>query len=319
MSAAPAITILMPAYNAASYIREAMESILGQTFTDFEFLIIDDGSKDDTLAIIKRFSDYRIHIVSRPNKGIIATLNEGLAIAGAPLIARMDADDVCLPHRLEKQIAFMQAHPDYLVVGSDVTYIDKDGRYISRQNAPDGHMHKEMWAHRFHKCPFLHPTVMFRKEAVLAAGGYPDDALNFEDWLLWIELMEQGKVCNLDEVLVNMRINPESVTIDEKWRPRGFHEIRLRSLRQGHVSAQDAQRLKEIVGGQDFSSYKQASYHAFVAKKLLWNNPQPQLAREHLRAVIKHYPRSKEPYLLYLLSYMPAPWIRGLHKAVKRK
>jgi glycosyltransferase involved in cell wall biosynthesis len=308
----------MPAYNTASYIREAIESVLAQTFTDFEFLIIDDGSKDDTLKIIKSFDDSRIRLISRPNRGLIASLNEGIAVAKATLIARHDADDVCLPKRLERQFAYLKEHPEYLAIGSDVAYIDKNGVYVSRQEAPDGHTHEEMWEHRFYKCPFLHPTVLFRKKAIEGLGGYPNDALSFEDWLLWVKLMEKGRVANLNEVLVHMRINPESVTIDEKWRPKEFHDIRLRSLKAGRVSPEDAQRLATIIQSQDFGAYKQASYYAFIAKKYLWDNPQPRLARKHLREVIRNYPKSREPYMLYALSYLPKSWVRGLYNFIKK-
>jgi hypothetical protein len=131
--------------------------------------------------------------------------------------------------------------------------------------------------------------------------------------------MEKGKVCNLKEVLVNMRINPESVTIDERWRPKEFHDIRLRSLKQGKVTPEDAARLIAIIKAQDFGAYKQASYYAFVAKKYLWDNPEPALARKHLREAIRHYPRNKEPYLLYLLSYLPRSWVRIIYNTIKKE
>lgn len=319
MPETPAITVLMPAYNAGSYIREAIDSVLQQTFTDFEFLIIDDGSKDNTPNILKEYSDPRIRIISRPNKGLIASLNEGLQEARASLIARHDADDVMRPHRLEHQFDFFQQHPDYAIIGSDMAYIDREGVYVARQEAPDGHSDEEIRTNRFYKCPFIHPTVLFQKDMILAVGGYPNGAILFEDWLLWIRVMETHKVCNLKEVLMYTRINPESVTIDERWRPTEFHELRLRSLKQGFVTNADASRLAAIVRAQSFTGYKEASYHAFVAKKYLWSNPQPKLARAHLRSVIKHYPKNKEPYVLYALSFLPKAIMQLLYKAVKSK
>lgn len=319
MPDSPAITVLMPAYNAGSYIREAIESVLGQTLTDFEFLIIDDGSKDDTLPIIRSYSDARIRVISRPNRGLIDTLNEGLGAAKADFIARHDADDIMLPHRLQRQYEFLVSHPEYAIVGSDVAYVDKDGRYVSTQLAPDGHTDEEIKENRFYKCPFLHPSVLFRKDAIVAAGGYPLGALQFEDWLLWIRVMEHHKVCNLPETLVQMRINPESVTIDERWRRKEFHELRQNALAQGSISEKEASRLAAVVRTQNFNTYKKASYHASLAKKYLWDNHQPRLARQHLREAIKTYPGSREPYMLYLISFLPAFLIRGLYKATKRK
>jgi glycosyltransferase involved in cell wall biosynthesis len=315
----PAITVLLPAYNAGAYIAEAIESVLSQTFRDFEFLIIDDGSKDDSLQIIQSFQDPRIRVVSRPNKGLIASLNEGIALARAPLIARHDADDVCLPRRLERQYLFLKENPDCLLVGSDAEYMDKDGNYVSKLIAPAGHSFEEIQQRRFEKCPFIHPTVLFRKQAVLNAGGYPKNALHFEDWLLWLRVLEQGPGCNLPEVLLRVRLNPESATSDERWHPKEFHDIRQRALEQQRVSDEDATRLPDILRSLGGARYKLASYHAYVAKKYLWDNHQPGLARRHLKAAIRAWPRNKESYLLYLLSFLPAGLIRAIYKAAKRK
>ncbi len=317
--AKPAITVLMPAYNAGAYVGEAIESVLAQSFPDFEFLIIDDGSTDDTLKIIRGFQDERIRVVSRPNKGLIVSLNEGLQLAEASLIARHDADDVCLPKRLERQYSYLKNNPHVLLVGSDAAYIDKSGNYVCPLAAPIGHSHEEMWRRRFEKCPFIHPSVMFQKQAVLALGGYPNHALLFEDWLLWLRLMQVGPVYNLPETLLHVRLNPESVTADERWYAQEFREIRQRSLHEGKVAEQDATKLATLVRGQSSNAFKQAAYHAVVAKKYLWDNHQPGLARQHLREVIRHCPKRLEPYALYLLSFLPEGLISTVYKAAKRK
>ncbi len=315
----PAITVLMPAYNAGAYIREAIESVLSQSFGDFEFLIIDDGSKDDSLSIIQSFQDPRIRVISRPNKGLIASLNEGIALARSSLIARHDADDICLPQRLEKQFDFLQKHPKYLLVGSDAAYVDQDGNFLCQLEAPVGHSFEEIWKRRFEKNPFIHPAVLFRKEAALASGGYPKNALQFEDWLLWLRMMKNGPGCNLPEVLLNVRINPESVTIDERWRPEAFHEIRRKSLEQDQVLEEDAEQLSRMIQSQGGRAFKLASYHALVAKKYLWDNHNAAQARFHLRASIKAYPKGSESYLLYAMSFLPPGLIQAVYKTAKRK
>lgn len=314
----PKISVLMPAFNAGTYIREAIDSILVQTFTDFEFLIIDDGSTDNTLALIKSYSDPRIKVVSRPNKGLIDTLNEGLQLARANLVARFDADDICLPARLEEQYNFLQQHHDYILVGSDVNYLDKDGNFLLRIN-PVGHSFEEIKTNFYTKCPFLHPTVMFRKDEILEVGGYPKNALTFEDYLLWARLLDRGKMCNIDHVLVNMRLNPDSVTIDERWRGKEFKDIRVKSLRNGYVTEEDAQRLKEIIESQNFGSYKKASYYAMVGKKHLWDNTDSAKARANLALAISHYPKNLETYILYLFSFVPGAIRKGVYKMLKKK
>jgi glycosyltransferase involved in cell wall biosynthesis len=312
------ITVLMPAYNAAPYIGMAIESILAQTFTDFEFLIINDGSKDDTLSIIQSYNDPRIKLINQQNKGLIDTLNDSIKLAEGKYIARMDADDICLPHRLQVEYDFLEANPDYVLVGSDADIIDKDGNFLLKLT-PVAYEHEEIAARVDEKCPFNHPSVMFKKQAVIDAGYYPKNALSFEDHLLWKEMLMIGKVKNLNEVLVHYRFNPESVTIDEKWRGKEFVEIRKRSIHNGTVTEEDGQRLKEIISGQNLAEYKQASYYALVGKKYLWNNPNGKLARQHFAEAIKHYPGNKESYILYMFSYLPAVIRRGLYKLLKKE
>ncbi len=311
------LTVLMPAYNTGLYIREAIQSILDQTFIDFEFIIINDGSKDNTLDVIRTFSDPRIKIIDQQNKGLIDTLNEGIKIAKGDIIARMDADDICYPERLEIEYNFLVENSDYVLVGSEADVIDKDGNYLMHLS-PVGHTHEEIEERIDIKCPFIHPSVMFRKSAVIAAGLYPKNALTFEDHLLWKKLLKYGRICNLPETLLKARFNPESVTIDEKWRGGEFVELRRKALSNGIVAEDDAKRLKEIIQSQNFATYKQASYYAMVGKKYLWNNPNGKLARKHFAEAIRHYPKNPESYILYMFSFLPAAWRVGLYKSFKK-
>ena len=313
----PAVTVLMPAYNAGRYIREAVESVLAQTFTDFEFLIINDGSTDETADVLASFEDARIRIVSRENRGVIASLNEGLALARAPFIARMDADDVCLPHRLRRQLDFLRDNPDHVLVGSDVVYTDREGFPILTINA-GGHTDAELRENFFRRSPMFHPTVTVRKDAVMQAGGYPAGALLFEDWLLWMRVMKYGKAQVLPEVLLRVRLNPESVTVDEKWRGPEFAAIRKRALEQGSVTPEQAARLREIVRSQDFRKFKEASYHVLVGKKFLWDNPQPSRARMAFLQALKHYPRQLSTWALLGASLLPAGWMQKLYRRAKK-
>src|ERR1700712_449026 len=124
------ITVLMPAYNAGKYIREAIISVLGQTHRDFELMVINDGSTDDTVSVVLSFNDPRISIVNKEHEGIAEALNTGLQLSDTYYIARFDADDVCMPDRLEKQFNFLEDHPDYVLVGSDAEYIIENGDFL---------------------------------------------------------------------------------------------------------------------------------------------------------------------------------------------
>ncbi|MBL7682632.1 MAG: glycosyltransferase [Flavipsychrobacter sp.] len=314
----PRLTVIMPAYNTALYIREAIDSILQQTFTDFEFIIINDGSKDNTLEVIKQYNDPRIRLIDQANKGLIDTLNEAILLAQSDIIARMDADDICYPERLQVEFDFLTQNPGYVLVGSQADIIDKDGNYLMPL-IPIGHTHEEIKDRIDMKCPFIHPCVMFRKQAVIDAGLYPKNALTFEDHLLWKKLLNFGKVCNLPQILLKARFNPESVTIDEKWRGELFIRLRRDALSRGYVTDEDATQLKQLISSQNLSSYKNASYYAMVGKKYLWNNPDGGKAREHFAQAIKHYPRHIEPYILYIFSFVPASLRVGIYNTLKKR
>ena len=124
----------MPAYNAAPYIREAIDSVLAQSYTDLEFLIINDGSTDNTEAIIRSYNDARIKVFTQENKGVIGALNKGLQLAKGQYIARFDADDICYPNRLFEQYTYMMAHKDCVLLGSASDYIDKDVNFLFEGN-----------------------------------------------------------------------------------------------------------------------------------------------------------------------------------------
>lgn len=313
----PAITVLMPAYNAADYIEEAIDSVLAQTFTDFELLIINDGSTDNTEQIISRYRDPRVRLHTQPNAGVIGALNKGLELSRSALIARFDADDVCYPHRLQVQYDFMQQHPDYVLVGSAADYIDKDGEYLFEWQ-PVAYTHDELQQAIYHTCPFDHPAIMYRRDVALKLGGYPKGAIHFEDHLFWTAFFAEGKLCNLRDRLIKHRFNPASVTIDERWRGPEFKKIKYDSIKQGYITESDAARLKEILVKQDFGKYKEAAYYSMIGKKFLWNNYQPQKARFNLQKAMSITPLKPEPYILYALSFLPQGMISSIYKLIKK-
>jgi glycosyltransferase involved in cell wall biosynthesis len=209
----PALTVLLAVYNGEKYLRESLESVLNQTFTDFEFLIIDDGSKDRTLTILKEFEakDARIRLVSRPNKGLTNTLNEGLCLARSEFLARMDADDLCLPTRFEKQVAYLRENPQCVLVGSAVELIDPAGLPIRRMCNETTHEQIDS-AHLNRGWPVVHPAVMMRLSALKQVGGYRDMYNTLEDLDLFLRLAEVGKLANLPDVLLRYRQHFASVT-----------------------------------------------------------------------------------------------------------
>jgi glycosyltransferase involved in cell wall biosynthesis len=199
----------MPVYNAERYLAEAMESILGQRYGDFEFLIFDDGSTDRSLEIIRSYQDPRIRLVrNQKNLGLVATLNRGLELARGAVVARMDADDVALPARLARQLALMEAEPAVVLLGSHVEVIDETGRRVTVWRFPASDI-LIRWTLLF-ECCFAHSAVMFRREAVRAAGGYTP-GIGAEDYDLWVRLRSAGEFRQIPEALQRHRLRADGL------------------------------------------------------------------------------------------------------------
>jgi len=307
------VTVLMPVFNGGKYIAEAIDSVIRQSYTHYELLIIDDGSTDNTLEVIRSFEDARIRVISQSNAGVAAALNKGLEHAKGKYIARFDADDVCLPSRLQVQVQFLDTHPDYIVVGSEAEYISEENDHLFHFKSY-AHQNNEIQKTLYTHCPFIHSSVMFRKEVVTANGGYLELAHNMEDYLLWIQISKAGKFHNLAQPLIKVRFNSASVTIDEKWRGKRFRTLKQGILKRGTLSAEESTELLTIIRKQNSQKIKQGSYYAICGKKFLVNNYQPRKAREHLKKAIDIYPLRLDNYALLLASFFPYGFIRWLHK-----
>ncbi len=209
----PRISVAMSVYNNAPYLNHAIESILAQTVTDFEFLIVDDGSTDGSGAIIDRLAatDSRIRVFHQPNAGLIVSLNRIIEAARAPLIARMDGDDIALPERFARQLDYLDANANIGVLGTGCTCIDEEGRpstfKFDNVTTPE-----EVVADLRNGPPLCHPSVMMRRDALLAVGGYHRAYRHCEDYDLWLRLSERVRMANLPERLLLYRQSPTQVS-----------------------------------------------------------------------------------------------------------
>jgi hypothetical protein len=205
----------MSVYNGERFLIPAVESVLDQTFTDFEFLIVDDGSTDSTPDIIRNYAarDHRVRPILRENRGLVASLNEVLAKARAPIVARMDADDICLPTRFQRQYDFLAANPDYGVVGTQARDIDEHDADWHCTAPPHPGTHDAFLDAITHQAPLLcHPAVMFRRDIVLAVGGYHAAFRHCEDLDLWLRLASITRLCSLPEQLICYRHYADQVS-----------------------------------------------------------------------------------------------------------
>jgi glycosyltransferase involved in cell wall biosynthesis len=230
----------MPVYNAERYVAEAVESILGQTLGDFEFLIIDDGSTDGSRRVLEGYAarDRRIRLTSRANRGLVATLNELIDQARGEFLARMDADDIALPERFRRQVDYLRAHPECSLVGCRVRVIDPEGDPLCDWYTEQPHDVIDALLLRVGVGPVIcHPSVLMRREAVLAAGKYRDFPIG-EEIDLFLRLGESGRLAILPEALLKYRNHPESFT----------HRLSPMDLRHDcrRAMIQDARRRRNL-------------------------------------------------------------------------
>jgi GT2 family glycosyltransferase len=206
------LSVVMPVYNGAGFLREAIESVLRQTLRDFELLIMDDGSTDETPVILNHYAgqDRRIRLFRRQHQGQIACRNELLTLASTDIVACADADDICLPDRFERQLAAMSEDSDLWLLGTSAISIDKKGRHRRRWRVPTGSVAVSSELER--RCCIVHPSCMMRKRSILAIGGYRPAYESAEDYDLFLRASEQGKVDNLDVVGVLYRQHEGNVS-----------------------------------------------------------------------------------------------------------
>jgi len=226
----PKISVIMPVYNSEKYLREAMDSILNQTFPDFEFIILDDGSTDSSPAIVAGYDDPRIRFYQNErNMGVAATLNRGLDLATGEYIARMDGDDISLPRRFEIQAAYMDAHPKVVVLATDVQVFG-----ASTQSWPTSKTHEKLKVDLLFNCCLAHPTVMLRNKVIQSNNIRYD--LNYdkmEDYELWFRMIDCWSFACLDAILYQYRIHSAQVTRNygEEYIKK-YCELKMRILRK---------------------------------------------------------------------------------------
>lgn len=212
-SSDPKVTVLLPAYNAQEFIEAAVESVLAQTLTEFEIVVIDDGSTDATPQLLAELAsrDKRIRVITHEhNQGLVAALNGGLKIARAELVARLDADDTAYPQRLERQVQIFHGNPDVVLCATAYERVDADANVVKTAGPPLTHA-ALAGALLTGNC-LIHSSVMFRRSSALAVGGYHAEWFPAEDYDLWIRLLDVGRYQGLSSVEVRYLQNPEGVS-----------------------------------------------------------------------------------------------------------
>jgi glycosyltransferase involved in cell wall biosynthesis len=226
MSNTPLVSVVMAVHNTERYVAEAIESILNQTFQDFELIIVDDGSRDRSRKILQSFArrDDRIRLILQPHQGIPKTRNRLISEAKGELIAVMDSDDVALPERLQRQVDFLQQHRDVVCVGAAQDWVDEAGRFLfftQSQPEADAEIQQLMLNGR---TSINNPSALMRRAAIVQVGGYDESFPQAEDLDLFLKLGEIGKLANLQETLIQYRYHNRSIS--------GQHQMRELEIRR---------------------------------------------------------------------------------------
>jgi glycosyltransferase involved in cell wall biosynthesis len=225
-----AVSVMMPVYNTRAYVAEAVESVVAQTFEDFELLIVDDGSTDGSTEVLRRLADGdpRIRLVVRENRGVTRTAAEMVEAARGEFLARMDSDDIALPRRLERQVAFLRAHPEVVAAGSWVQWIDAEGDPLREFHAAETHEEIDRALLTERTNAICQPASMVRADAMRRVGGYRPEFVVSEDYDLWLRLAEVGRLANIPEVLLKYRYRPTSLARSRRDQCRYFDDRAIR-------------------------------------------------------------------------------------------
>lgn len=305
------LSVVMSVYNGEQYLAEAISSVLTQSFREYEFIIIDDGSEDDSLHIINSFNDSRIKLISQKNSGLSVALNRGVKAAKGTYIARMDADDICLPGRFKSQLAKLKERDSLVLVGSNATLIEEGGEIIGGTQLPESD--RDIRG-TFPGNPYYHSTVIYKKETFLKCGGYNEEIRHhFEDLLLWQCMAKHGELLNMEEPLLKYRLVPGSISNITGKEKNYIAHISQKISSNQKLAAEDYTALDHL-SKQKSEKTKNYLYHKLLGKRYLWFNVDKQKARLNLNKAIEYNHKSLVCYLLLAISLLPQSAIIFLYK-----
>jgi glycosyltransferase involved in cell wall biosynthesis len=305
--ASPPVTVLMCVFNDERYVAQAVESILGQDFGDFELVIIDDGSTDRTPQILRSLAerDARIRVHRQANAGTTAAANAGLALAKGSLVARLDSDDCSFPYRLREQVDFFSRHPDVGLLGGGSEIIDPAGRVLGVRNIETRDPRRVL----HHRCIYQQSDVMFRREIVARLGGYREKFRNAQDYDLWLRISEVAEIAKSSRLYGQWRLNGGGYTLSRMQEQK--REVAI-------IKAMAARRRAGLPDGYDAyqpapapphrSAISQRDFHIFSAGILLKSLRNGE-ARTAARAGLR-FGLTARALTVYGLTFVPRSILR---------
>ena len=306
----PKISVVMSVYNGEKHLRESIESILNQTFTDFEFIIVNDGSTDNSLEIIKSYDDERIKIINNEeNIGLTKSLNKAIKQARGVYIARQDADDISLSNRLELQFKFLEKHPEVALLGTGIYVIDENGDEIEKRIMHPNPKRSLLKGNRF-----IHGSVMFRKSVIDELGAYNETLRYSQDYELWLRLSKEYDVRNLTVPLYKLRMHKSSI-LSRKVEEQQMYAVLARKLAMNEIKEETLRDLQDNppLFYQTLNRSDKIMFHKAVAYNHAQNNDLPSLRRECFKA-FKLNPFDLENNLQLLSSLFGLRGVRVTHQ-----
>jgi glycosyltransferase involved in cell wall biosynthesis len=293
----PIASVLMSVYNDERFVGLAIESILTQTLSDFEFIIVNDGSTDGTAAILTKYAaqDRRIKVYQQTNSGTTAAANFGLSVARGKYVARLDSDDISHPHRLQAEVDFLEKNPGIALLGGGSEIIDAGGRIIGVRNIETSCPSRTL----LHRCIYQQSDVMFRTDVVVKLGGYREKFRNAQDYDLWLRISEVAEIAKLDAVLGQWRLNGGGYTLSRTLEQKGEVKVIKQFARQ-----------RRAIGRDDYASYLppegmkhrrniEPGQYKWVIALVLLQSLRLREAREIIKELRQGHARGK-----YILAYV---------------
>ena len=281
----PIISVIMAVFNGEEYIKSAVDSILSQTFGDFELIVVNDGSQDNTLKILQSFTDDRMQVISNSkNEGLAKSLNTGISRARGHYIARQDADDISLPQRLQKQFDYMQRYPKIAVLGTARKTMLSDGS-VKLSSSP---LESPTFEDLLKKSFFVHGSVMLRKDSLEKVSGYNEIFHYTEDYDLWLRLAKEAPVANLSEPLYVIRRHEDRITL-KNLSPAVLYRLLARNLALDEAGDNIIQKIQEegIEAYYNHLSKQDKIFYHHRAGKRYMNYRYDQQALKHYQQLVK--------------------------------
>lgn len=284
----PEVAVILTVYNGADTIARCLNSVRAQTFKNWHCIVVNDGSTDGTTAYLNALTDPRFQIIHQPNTGIWKSRNKAIALANAPLIANIDADDSWHPEKLARQLAFLAQHPACVLLGTFTRILNHAYNFIYLEKKRTDHTGLKLALEKGNQ--FTNSSVIFRKAAFDAVGSYPGQLPSgFEDYLLFKKLADIGEIANYPMALVDYRVSYTSVTLRQE--SPEFTALKMACIQAATITPAIAAQLLDIAKKQRKSPGKRrAGYHFFIGRAFLFYNFKRGAAIKNLLLAVRWHP-----------------------------